>query len=322
MATKTHSNTPKAAAATAGKPLIGVIGLGIMGGMMAETLLASGFRVAGYDVTPAARARLKRAGGKPLMSTAAVVAQCDFLITSLATSAALATVMAEIAGAAATGARPVVIETSTLPLDDKLRAHAMLKRSGVTLLDCPISGTAARMKERTWTIFLSGSTTACKSVLPILRAFTDSLPNVGVFGNGTRMKYAANHLVAIYNVAYGEVVTLGRKMGLDVRQMLALFGPSPVLGTGVMRLRMPFMLDRTYSPPTMKVEVWQKDMQVIGDMAKSLDCPVPLFNACAPIYTAAMAQGLAQEDTASVAEVLGAMAGLPAITRKKPALRK
>ena len=111
-------------------------------------------------------------------------------------------------------------------------------------------------------------------------------------------------------------------MGLDVRQMLALFGPSQVLGTGVMRLRMPFMLDRKYSPPTMKVEVWQKDMQVIGDMAKSLNCPLPLFNACAPIYTAAMAQGLAQEDTASVAEVLGAMAGLPAITRKRPAKRK
>ena len=322
MTTKARPKAGKAIVASADKPLIGVIGLGIMGGMMAETLLASGYRVAGYDVAPAARARLKRAGGRPLMSTAALTAQCDFLITSLATSAALAAVMTEIAGTASSGARPLVIETSTLPLDDKIVAQAMLKRVGVTLLDCPISGTAARMKERTWTIFLSGPAMACKRVLPMLRAFTDNLPNVGVFGNGTRMKYAANHLVAIYNVAYGEVVTLGRKMGLDVRQMLALFGPSPVLGTGVMRLRMPFMLDRKYSPPTMKVEVWQKDMQVIGDMAKSLDCPLPLFNACAPIYTAAMAQGLAQEDTASVAEVLGVMAGLPAITRKKPTIRK
>jgi 3-hydroxyisobutyrate dehydrogenase/2-hydroxy-3-oxopropionate reductase len=56
-------------------------------------------------------------------------------------------------------------------------------------------------------------------------------------------------------------------------------------------------------------------MQVIGDMAKSLDCPLPLFTACAPIYTAAMAQGLALEDTASTAEVLASMAGIKA---KKP----
>ena len=131
------------------------------------------------------------------------------------------------------------------------------------------------------------------------------------------MKYAANHLVAIYNGACAEVDTLGRKQGLDVRQMYALFGPSEILGNGVMRLRMPFMLDRRYTPPTMKVEVWQKDMQVIGDMAKSLDCPLPLFNTCAPIYTAAMALGLAREDTASVAEVLGAMAGIPAKRRTR-----
>ena len=293
------------------QPVVGVIGLGIMGGMMAETLLKAGYKVMGHDVAPAERARLRRAGGKPLKSAAAVSAQCEVLIVSLATSAALAAVAGELAAAAPGAARPIIIETSTLPLDDKLRAAALLKRAGHTTLDCPISGTAARMKDRDWTFFVSGERKACKRIEPVLRVFTDNLPQVGAFGNGTKMKYAANHLVAIYNVACGEVVTLGRKMGLDVRQMFGLFGPSQVLGNGVMRLRMPFMLDRKYTPPTMKVEVWQKDMQVIGDMAKSLDCPIPLFNACAPIYTAAMAQGLAQEDTASVSEVLGRMAGLP-----------
>jgi 3-hydroxyisobutyrate dehydrogenase-like beta-hydroxyacid dehydrogenase len=69
------------------------------------------------------------------------------------------------------------------------------------------------------------------------------------------------------------------------------------------------MVERKYLPATMKVEVWQKDMQVIGDMARAVDCPVPLFSACAPIYNAAMAQGLDQHDTASVCEVLDRMAG-------------
>ena len=298
-------------AATPALPVIGVIGLGIMGGIMAETLRGAGYRVNGYDITPAARARLKRAGGKPMASTARVAQESDVLITSLATSAALAAVAAEIAATAKPGKRPLVIETSTLPLDEKDAAAAVLKRAGIKVLDCPISGTAARMKERAWTIFVSGEAKACKVALPILRVFTDNVPHVGPYGHGTRMKYAANHLVAIYNVAYGEVVTFARKMGLDPRRMLELFGNSPVLGTGVMRLRMPFMLERKYSPPTMKVQVWQKDMQVIGDMAKSLDCPLPLFNACAPLYTTAMAQGLALQDTAAVAEVLGQMAGLP-----------
>jgi 3-hydroxyisobutyrate dehydrogenase-like beta-hydroxyacid dehydrogenase len=49
---------------------------------------------------------------------------------------------------------------------------------------------------------------------------------------------------------------------------------------------------------------------VIGDMAKSVDCPTPLFSACVPVYNAAMAQGLAEADTASVCEVLSLMAGI------------
>jgi putative dehydrogenase len=142
--------------------------------------------------------------------------------------------------------------------------------------------------------------------------FTDKTPHVGPFGNGTKMKFAANHLVAIYNVACAEVVALARKMGLDPQHVLDQFGSSPVIGTGVMRLRMPFMIKRQYLPATMKVEVWQKDMQVIGDMARSFDCPTPMFDACRSIYTAAMAPGIGQQDTASVSEALATMAGIPA----------
>ena len=324
------------------KSTVGVIGLGIMGGMMAETLRGHGYDVTGFDVAPAARKRLAKCGGRPLASAAAVAASADIIIFSLASSAALAAVTRELVGATsarsdatreAKGAakcasagsdaaarkspptRRIVIETSTLPIADKEATAATLKRAGIITLDCPISGTAARMKERAWTIFLSGERTACKRVEPVLKAFTDNLPNVGAFGNGTKLKFSANHLVAIYNVAYAESVTLARKMGLDPREMLKLFGPSAVLGTGVMRLRMPFMVERKYTPPTMKIEVWQKDMQVIGDMAKSVNCPTPLFSACVPIYNAAMAQGLALEDTASTAEVLGAMAGIAPVKR-------
>lgn len=303
------------------KPVIGVIGLGIMGGIMAETLLAAGYMVCGTDIAPAARARLRRAGGTALGSAAAVAARAEVLIVSLATSQALRAVATEIAAAVGPETtRPLVIETSTLPLDDKDFAAAAFKRARLAVLDCPISGTAARMKARAWTIFISGPKAAAKRADPVLRCFTDNLPYVGPYGHGTRLKYAANHLVAIYNVAYAEVVTFARRMGLDPRVMHDLFADSPVLGTGVMRLRMPFMIERSYEPPTMKVEVWQKDMQVIGDMAKSLDCPTPLFTACAPIYTAAMGQGLGGQDTASVAEVLGTLAGMaPA---GKPRARK
>lgn len=297
------------------KPAIGVIGLGIMGGAMAEALLAGGYQVVGYDIRPQPCQRLKKSGGRVLASTTAVARGADVLITSLATVAALDDAVEKIAAARqpkrGPNGRPqlIVIETSTLPIADKERAMQRLRRAGIALLDCPISGTAVRMKEGAWTIFVSGSAATSRRVKPVLAVFTRNAPYVGAFGNGTRMKFIANHIVAIYNVAVGESLTFARKMGLDAQQVWDLFAANPIISNGVYKLRGKFMVDRKYLPATMKVEVWQKDMQVIGDMAKAVDCPTPLFSACAPIYNAAMAQGLSQHDTASVCEVLDGMAG-------------
>ena len=295
------------------KPIIGIIGLGIMGSAMAEALIGAGYSVVGYDVNSTSRRRLKSAGGSSLSSCAAVASRADVLITSLPSVAALDDVVDKIAPACATKnkAKPgvIVIETSTLPIADKERAMQQLKQVRATMLDCPISGTARRMKQGAWTIFVSGSKTACKSVGAVFAVFTRNAPYVGAFGNGSKMKFIANHLVAIYNVAVGESLTFARKMGLNPQQVWDLFAASPVVGTGVFKLRGKFMVDRKYLPATMKVQTWQKDMQVIGDMAKSVDCPMPLFVACIPIYNAAMAQGLGQSDTASVCEVLDGMAG-------------
>jgi putative dehydrogenase len=291
---------------------IGVIGLGIMGGTMAEALCAAGYNVVGYDPAAAARKRLQKAGGRALASATAVAATADVVITSLAKAKVLEDVVAKIVAAKRKpkSAPLIVIETSTLTLDDKERAQAALGRAGVQTLDCPISGTAVRMKSGGWTIFASGPQAAFKRVKPVLDVFTKNVQSVGAYGNGTKMKFIANHLVAIYNVAVGETMTFARKMKLDPQKVWDLFAHSPVLGNGVFQLRGKLMVEQNYLPATMKIEVWQKDMQVIGDMAKSVDCPVPLFTACAPLYTTAMAQGLSQHDTASVCEVLGRMAGL------------
>jgi len=295
-------------------PSVGIYGLGIMGGTMAEALLKRGYKVCGFDIDAKAKQRFKKHGGVFLANASDVAVRADILIVSVSTAKALEQVtqaIVESKSSRKTKTPPIVIETSTLTMADKNLCAKTLKKVGITTLDCPISGTAVRIKDRAWTIFASGSKAAFKTVMPVLEVFTDNVPYVGVFGNGTKLKFSANHLVAIYNVAYAESVALARKMGLDPREVLKLFGNSPVLGTGVMRLRMDMMVKRQYSPATMKVEVWQKDMEVIGQMAKSVDCPTPLFQASASIYTAAMAQGLAQEDTASTAEVFAKMAGIP-----------
>jgi 3-hydroxyisobutyrate dehydrogenase-like beta-hydroxyacid dehydrogenase len=128
------------------------------------------------------------------------------------------------------------------------------------------------------------------------------------------MKYVANLLVAIHNVASAEAMVLGLKAGLPAQSIYDLV-KTGAGNSRVFELRGPMMVADRYGDPTMTVAVWQKDMDVIGSFAQALGAPTPLFSATLPIYAAAMSGGHGGEDTAAVCAVLEAMAGVKRGTR-------
>jgi len=282
---------------------VGVIGLGIMGSAMSANLVKAGFAVHGYDVAPAQLGALEQAGGHPVRSAAEVAQKAEIVIASLPSAEALHSVSSELTE------RCIVIETSTLPLEDKNRAFKTLEAKGITLLDCPLSGTGAQARNKDLTVYGSGDKSAFEKTKAVLEGFSRAHYYLGEFGNGSKMKYVANLLVAIHNVAAAEAFVLGMKAGLDPETIFKVAGD----GAGTSRMfqvRGPQMVAGRYDDATMKVEVWQKDMKIIGEYATKLGVPTPLFSASAPVYTAAMAQGFNKQDTAAVCAVLEAMAGL------------
>jgi len=296
---------------------VGMIGLGIMGSAMSFNLGRAGFRVVGYDLMPKRRAEHVRSGGVVAASPRGVARRAGILITSLPSARALAQVAEALAGSAPRGT--IVIETSTLPIAVKTAARDVLAKRGVTLLDCPLSGTGAQARVKDLLIYVSGDRTAYRTVVPVLQGFTSANYYVGPFGNGSKMKFVANLLVAIHNVAAAEAMVLAMKAGLDPAQVLKVVAGGAG-GSRMFQVRGPMMVKGDYSEATMKNEVWQKDMTIIGDFARELDCPTPLFAASAPIYNAAMAMGLGKEDTGAVCAVLEKLAGNP--RRRKTRLRK
>ncbi len=285
----------------------GVIGLGIMGGTMSANLVASGWRVHGYDPDPKARDAAATAGVQVHDDLAALVHAAPVIMTSLPTPAALHATAAAIVAAGAS--RRTVVEASTMALDDKLRFGAALEAAGHTALDCPISGTGAQAKTRDLVIYASGDPAAVAAMQPFFAGFARAAHDLGAYGNGSRMKYVANLLVAIHNVASAEAMVLGMKAGLDPHQVVALVGAGA--GTSrVFELRAPMMASGEYEPATMKVGVWQKDMAIIGEYATSLGVPTPLLSACIPVYASAMALGHGSHDTAAVCDVLERMAAV------------
>jgi 3-hydroxyisobutyrate dehydrogenase-like beta-hydroxyacid dehydrogenase len=287
------------------KGTVGVIGLGIMGGSFAKNLVAAGWRVIGYDISAAKRREAKGAGVELANSAAEVAAAAPIILTSLPKPQALMDTAREIAAAKLKG--KVVAEMSTFTISDKEKAERVLRKAGHTMIDCPVSGTGSQAKNRDLVFYASGDAKAIARLRPVLTGFGRHTFNVGQFGNGSRMKYVANLLVAINNVASAEAMVLGMKAGLDPRMIVDLI----TAGAGnsrVFELRAPMMAKGRYDDVTMKISVWDKDMHVIGDYARKIRVPTPIFNATKGIYLKAMKSGLGNRDTAAVCAVLEKMA--------------
>ncbi len=288
---------------------VGMIGLGIMGSAISANLLKAGLPVVGFDIVPGRVEALRGLGGRTAASAGQVAGQCEVVVTSLPSVAALNEAVQGADGILAAGGGRTVIETSTLPVADKQRARDRLRDAGTALLDCPLSGTGAQAASGDLVVLGSGDQAAYEACLPVLKAFSRAQYYLGAFGNGSAMKFAANLLVAVHNVAAAEALVLARKAGLDADTALQVLTD----GAGnsrMLEIRGPLMTSRQYDDATMKVDIWQKDMTVIADFARALGCPTPLFSATAPLYSAALGQGRGAQDTAVVCAVLEEMAGL------------
>ncbi len=290
--------------------VVGVVGLGIMGSAISANLLDAGIAVVGYDVAADKLDALSARGGRAASSARDVAERAPIVLLSLPSVAALdATIGAEDGLIASRRRGLIVIETSTLPIADKQRGHDALDEAGMILLDCPLSGTGAQAASRDVVVYGSGDKAAYEACVPVFDGFARAHYYLGEFASGSRMKFVANLLVAIHNVAAAEAFVLGMKAGLDAETIYRVVAD----GAGSSRMfevRGPMMVAGDYDDATMKVEVWQKDMRIIADFAKALDCPTPMFSASARWYAEAMAQGRATQDTAAVCAVLENLAGL------------
>jgi len=297
------------------KHKVGIVGLGIMGGAFARNLVTAGWRVVGYDIDASRCRATARAGVEIAPDAKALAAEVKTIITSLPKPAALdATVDAIIQ---ARVSPRVIIEASTFAIDDKLRAERALRKAGHVLLDCPVSGTGAQAKTKDLVVYASGQPKAIRALRPLFAGFARAVHDLGAFGNGSRMKYVANLLVAINNVASAEAMVLGLKAGLDAQTVFEMVR-SGAANSRVFELRAPMMVKDRYDDASMKISVWQKDMAVIGEFAHSLGCPTPMFDASVPIYERAMRGGHAAHDTAAVCAVLQKMAGVKRQTKQRP----
>jgi 3-hydroxyisobutyrate dehydrogenase-like beta-hydroxyacid dehydrogenase len=288
----------------------GVVGLGIMGSAYAGHLLAAGYATCGFDVDPEAMNRFTARGGTAAADAGSVARDAAIVITALPSAAAIEEAFFGADGLAAHGhAGLVVVEASTLPLALKERCRDAMAPSGAAVLDAPVSGTGSQARTKDLAIYASGDPAAYEAASGVLASIARVVRYVGAFGAGSKLKYIANLLVTIHNLSTAEAVVLAIKAGIDPAMMIEVIGE----GAGASRMlavRGPMMAAGAYDDAGMKLEVYRKDIEIIDAFAREVGAPTPLFSRSAEFYAAALAEGRGKQDTAAIASVLKAMAGL------------
>ena len=277
-----------------------IVGLGIMGTAYAKNLIAGSCDVVGSDPLPEARQRLTDLGGTAHETIGAWLTDCDLIILALVSPVVLREVCTDLGQLL----RPeqVVMETGTFALADKQAAHDELADKGIHLLDCPVSGTGAQAREADIVMMASGHPDAVARARPFMAHFTKKVIEAGDFGMGSRLKYVANHAVALHNAAAAETLAYADALGLDRQTTYDLL--STGAGQSKMSdLRMPLMISGRYDPPTASLKMFEKDLSVIGDDLRRLGLKVPLFDAVDALYKTASANLPETHDTAAVFEV-------------------
>jgi 3-hydroxyisobutyrate dehydrogenase-like beta-hydroxyacid dehydrogenase len=288
---------------------VGFIGLGAMGGPMAQNLVKHGFSLVVHDVDPA-KAELWRTRGATVVGSAAeVAARVERTISMVETTAQAEAVVAGEHGIIR-AARPghIVASMSTIDPIAARRLADQLAPKGIAMLDAPVSGGTERAASGALSIIVGGAPETVAACQDLFRAMGANVFHMGGLGQGLAMKLINNMLVQVNTVAVAEALVLGVAAGLDPQAIYDVVRVS----TGnsfAFETRVPRILKRDFTPGG-TVDISFKDQELETAFAKQLGVPVLLANVTQQVYQMARAAGFNKEDGSAVVKVLERLTGV------------
>ena len=281
---------------------IGLLGIGKIGLPIAGNLLANNTQVIGYRRTHSDE--FVKLGGQAANSCAEVVENAQVVLECLPSEEALVATF-EGHNGVIERLRPghIIVTLGTYPINVKQRLADLTSAKGAVLLDGEISGTPAVVAQRRSVVFLSGEEAACRECEPVIRGFTDNYFYLGEFGNASKMKLIANHLVAVNNLAAAEAMLLGVRAGLDPNVIVQVISQS-VGGSAMFSIRAPLMAERRFLPAPGPVDTLKKYLSLIETLAETTATATPLMDRACEYYRKALDEGRGEEDIAVMFEIL------------------
>ncbi len=244
------------------KPVVGVIGLGIMGAPMARNLLRAGFPLVVWNRTPQRADALVAAGAERAASPREVAERAAIAITMLSDSPDVAEVYRAVDGVlAGAGAGDVLIDMSTIAPRVARELAAEAAARGAAMLDAPVSGGDVGAQEGTLSIMVGGDAAALERARPALEALGTRITHVGASGAGQVVKACNQIVVGLTLEALGEALVLGSKAGVDPAAIVEALGGG-LAASRVLEVRGPKLLARDFEPG-FKLDLHAKDLAIV-----------------------------------------------------------
>ena len=286
--------------------VVGVIGLGAMGLPMATRLARAGFRLAVFDVNPAAAESVRAEGAvEAAADPQALVEASDILLTCLPNPRVVEAVYAEVA-------KPGLLacDCSTVGPRLAMRLHDRLAARGVRYLECPMLGAPAQAADGTLFLILSGDEAALTELRPIFDAISRGQRYVGGPGQASLIKVVQNGLGLVQAVAIGEALSVLAKAGADLKTFCEVVAEGHGMAdTPLFRAKAKAMLEA--EPPVMgALRIGAKDIGLACALAAEEGVSAPLLQHTADVLQSAMQMGLGEADLAALARAVERRAGV------------
>jgi 3-hydroxyisobutyrate dehydrogenase len=293
---------------------VGFVGMGMMGGPMAENVVKKGHPTVVFDLDAKKVEQFVGFGARAASGPADVARQSRVMISMVDTTAQAEEVIVG-PGGFIEGAQPgdVIISMSTIDPMALRKMQEKLAPKGVDLLDAPVTGMEKGAKDGTLKAYVGGKVEALEIARPALQSMTSEILHLGELGNGTAMKLVNNMLFQVNRILIAEALALGAKVGLDPQQMVDVI--SNTTGNSVaFQYSAPRIVARNFEG--IRMDITYKDIELQSQLAKSVKMPMFMANAAQQVYQMARASGLGSEDGVAVVKVYESFTGVPVAARK------
>ncbi|MGI6375423.1 MAG: NAD(P)-dependent oxidoreductase [Anaerolineae bacterium] len=285
------------------KPVVGFIGLGVMGEPMARNVLKAGFRLVVHNRSRGKVDALVVAGAEAGGSPRGVAERAKIVLMCLPDAPDVQKVMAGPDGVLA-GISPgqVIVDMSTSSASLARELAAQVAALGATLLDAPVSGGEIGAKQGTLSIMVGGDLAALERARPVLLAMGKTIVHVGEAGAGQVCKSCNQIVVALTMAGVAEALLLAAKAGVDpakVREVL-LGGAAQ---SRVLEQHGQRMLDRNFAPG-FRARLQHKDLRLALGAGRDFGSPLPLTSLVHEFFTGLVATGRGDLDHAALYELL------------------